>query len=253
MDLFANRFGLPISWPLQRLDFASYGWVTLGNTNLEFWAASDNSDLSGDQVLPLFHGFALDPEDLRKSIDMLESRGIQCKTPRSYITKNAEGRDLTNFTNAVILDVSGESCCIFFCKWGIEGTIFPWAENITAMERQVREQSQLSACAGGKLGITGLVEIRMTTPNIPEAAATWGAIAGQISASIILANGIKLRLIPGNDNKIESLVIGVRSLAAARSALAEMDILGAEDNEEITLSGRACSDLRFRFREDGAA
>lgn len=36
--LFSETFGLPVSWPLQRSDFATFGWVTVGNVNLEFWA-----------------------------------------------------------------------------------------------------------------------------------------------------------------------------------------------------------------------
>ena len=37
--LFSDVFALPVSWPLQRNDFATFGWVNVGNTNLEFWAA----------------------------------------------------------------------------------------------------------------------------------------------------------------------------------------------------------------------
>jgi hypothetical protein len=70
MALFASKFGLPVSWPLTRTDFASAsnGWITLGNTNLEFWASSSNDDLPANVTLPLFQGFALEPHDLQKDI-----------------------------------------------------------------------------------------------------------------------------------------------------------------------------------------
>ena|ERR1700712_5026023 len=52
--LFSDMLGLPVSWPLQQMEFADYAWVTLGNTNLEFWASANNLDLPSDQTLPLF-------------------------------------------------------------------------------------------------------------------------------------------------------------------------------------------------------
>jgi hypothetical protein len=74
--LFSEIFGLPVSWPLQRQEFANYAWITFGNTNLEIWAAANNADLPLDQTLPVFSGFALDPPDLHASISLLEDRGI---------------------------------------------------------------------------------------------------------------------------------------------------------------------------------
>ena len=106
LTLFAQTFGLPVSWPLQSNDFASYGWVTLGNTNLEFWESSNNGDLPSEEVLPLFHGLALEPDNLADSIKTLSESGIQCKAPRPYVTQTLDGRDVTNFTNAVVLDLS---------------------------------------------------------------------------------------------------------------------------------------------------
>lgn len=249
MHLFANTLGLPISWPLQQSDFATYGWVTVGNTNLEFWASANNDDLPNMVELPLFHGFALDPPSLASSIVTLANRGVVCKPPKSFVTKNMNGRDVTNFTNSVILDVSSASCCIFFCEWCIDGTIFPWADKLTSSERQLREQKQLSASSGGDLGITGLVEIEMSVPSVDEAKATWQAITEQDTDIIHLGRGVMLNLIAGKDQKIESIVLGVRSLAAARAFLVDKNLIGDEATNEISLSQHACSNLRFRFRE----
>lgn len=248
MDLFAGTFGLPVTWPLQSNDFATYGWVTLGNTNLEFWASSNNHDLPSDDVLPLFHGLALEPANLDGSIQMLMGRGINCKAPRPYVTQTDDGRDVTNFTNSVVLDVSSPLVCIFFCEWGLEGTIFPWKEKLTTAQRKLKEQQQISACAGGKLGITGLVEIEILSTRIEETKAQWLAMTGQTSAPI-KQEGIELRFSAGIENKIESVVIGVRSLATAGDVLAEAGLLGECRGDEISLSRKACSGLHFRFRE----
>lgn len=251
MKLFSETLGLPVSWPLQQNDFATYGWVTLGNTNLEFWASANNGDLPTDQPLPIFHGFALAPYKLSQSIEILEQRGIRCKTPRAYVTKNHEGKEVTNFTNSVILDVSNDLCCIFFCDWGAEGTIFPWPKKLTLEDRRANELIQMALCGGGKLGITGLVEIQVTSTNVDESDSKWAAITGHESVPI-LADGIRLSLKPGAKNMIESLVFGVRSLHDARYVLAELDLLGADQGDEIALADKATAGLRFRLREVNA-
>ena len=249
MDIFATTLGLPVSWPLQTNDVATYGWVTLGNTNLEFWAATNNSDLPGEAVLPLFHGLALEPHNLADSIKMLGDRGIKCKAPRPYVTQTADGRDVTNFTNSVVLDVSSPLVCIFFCEWGLEGTIFPWKEQLTTTQRKSKEQQQLSACGGGKLGITGLVEVEIICTRVEETKALWLAMTGNASSAPFTQDGIELSFCAGNEDKIESVVIGVRSLATARGELAEARLLGESHGNEISLSKKACSGLHFRFRQ----
>lgn len=108
--LFSEVFALPVSWPLQRSDVATFGWVHVGNTNLEFWAAANNSDLPSDCQPPLVHGLALDPVDLSASVAKLAESGVLCKTPKPYQTKSEHGVLVTNFTNSTVLDVSSDSC-----------------------------------------------------------------------------------------------------------------------------------------------
>lgn len=253
IHLFSETLGLPVSWPLQRTSFATYAWITVGNTNLEFWAAANNDDLPVHEKPPLFHGFALDPPSLPHSLAVLEKRGIACKAPRPFVTSDSNGRQVTNFTNSVVLDVSTEACCIFFCEWGAEGTIFPWSEKLTTVERQVREQQKLSSVGGGSLGVTGLVEIRMSAPEVGRMKAKWKSITGQSSDSFHLGRGVALSLSEGKSQKIESIVFGVRSLPAARSFLAEKNLLELDEADEISIAKRACANLSFRLREANVA
>jgi len=96
LSLFGTVFDLPISWPKQTSSFATFAWVHVGNTDLEFWAATSNADLPPDSQPPLFHGFALDPVDLTTCIADLAKDGIQCKSPRPYQTPGADGTLVTN-------------------------------------------------------------------------------------------------------------------------------------------------------------
>ena len=247
--LFSDILGLPVSWPLQRTEFATYAWVTLGNTNLEFWAAANNTDLPSDQTLPLFSGFALDPPDLSASIALLADRGITCKPPRPFLTKDSQGKQVTNFTNSVILDVSNSICCVFFCKWGADGTIFPWTERLTAEERQFREQRQFDQGGGGPLGVIRLAEVTIATPEMSRTRQQWQAITGQTSDTFDLGRRIALTLHAGETVQITSIVLAVKSLAVARVYLASHSILGEESPDEISIGESACSNLSIRLKE----
>lgn len=249
MRFFSEELGLPVSWPLQRAEFATYGWIALGNANLEFWAAADNGDLLENCKPPVFHGFVLDPERLAQSVSILTSRGVECKPPRSYKTTDSGGVEATNFTNAVILDASSPSCCVFFCEWDANGTIFPWPEKLTSSQRQAREARALADAGGGVLGAIGLGEIRMTTPDISGAMSAWRAITGSASGPICLGRGVRLELIDGPEHKIESIAIEVRSLDDARTFLSERGLLGEDGAREIALSRAVCENLHIRLRQ----
>ena len=200
-------------------------------------------------MLPLFHGLALEPHNYADSIKMLGDRGIKCKAPRPYVTQTADGRNATNFTNSVVLDVSSPLVCIFFCEWGLEGSIFPWREQLTTTQRKSKEQQQLSACDGGKLGITGLVEVELICKRVEETKALWLAMTGNASSGPFTQVGIELSFRAGLENRIESVVIGVSSLATARGVLTKAALLGESHGNEISLSKKACSGLHFRFRQ----
>lgn len=250
-SLFSNVLGLPVSWPLQRSSFATFGWINVGNTDLELWAAASNSDLPYDCQPPLFHGFALDPVELSSNISKLAELGIACKTPRPYQTTNEHGLTVTNFTNSVVLDLSSETCCIFFCDWDKNGSIFPWKERLTSVERRARDQDAFEQCKGGALGIVGLSQIELCLQNLSDATTKWCAMTGSDSMPIALIDETILELSAGKHNVIQSLTFEVRSLAVAKAFLADKDLLEVVTESELVLALTATGGLRFRFVEAG--
>ncbi|WP_426306101.1 hypothetical protein ACN9MJ_02265 [Acidovorax facilis] len=116
-QLFSETFGLPVAWPLQRTDFATYGWVHLGNTDLELWAATVNGDLPDHAQPPLIHGFALEPASpLAESLEHAMEAGITCKPPRAFQSENSRGERVTNFTNSVLLELSAPAAVCSFAS-----------------------------------------------------------------------------------------------------------------------------------------
>lgn len=236
-SLFSETFGLPVAWPLQRTDFAAYGWVHAGNTDLEFWAAASNGDLPAHAQPPLVHGFALEPaSSLPESLRRATEAGITCKPPRAFEAMTAAGEQVTNFTNSVLLDLSASSCCVFFCEWDRRASIYPWAEAATPVQRRTLHRQALQDSGGGPLGIAGLHAIRMGTPDVQAHRRHWRALTGSHhSHAIALTPDISLELVPARHLLIEALSFGVRSLAIARAFLSSRRLLQADTGDALSV------------------
>lgn len=251
--LFSNVFELPISWPKESNSFATFAWVHVGNTDLELWASTNNKDLPVDCQPPLIHGFALDPmHDLGDSIAKLAKVGIQCKEPKPYRTPSGAGTVVTNFTNSVVLDLSSESCCVFFCAWDPDGTIFPWTERLTSQQRSARDRREFLKRGGGVLGLVGLAEIELSTPELSHAMAKWAALSGE-GPPFSLTSDIQLKLLSGPQHVIQSLTFEVTSLESVRAFLSSKGLLGTSRQNELTLDPHATDGLKLKFREATSA
>lgn len=255
LDLFAGGLGLPVVWPLQVESFATYAWVSLGNTCLELWASTDNNDLPAGTPMPMFHQVALEPVHLGHALEQLQRDGVSCKAPRAYCTADAAGEPQVNFTNAVVLDLSGPACCVFFCDWGLQAPIVPWPRGLDAAARRRDRAQAFEQCGGGRLGLTGLHEITLGVPDLAAAHRHWQAITGSGEGPLRVGTGpagqpgppVALRLVQAEGFSIEGLTLATRDLAHARHALAAAGLLQAQDGGRPMLSLAATGGLRIDF------
>ncbi len=251
--LFTGVFALPAAWPFQSLAFAKFSWVSVGNTNIEFWQASSNADLPLDSnpLMPFVHGMAVDCVDTEQTVAALTEIGFSCTPAKSFGTPDAEGRQVNACTKSQLLDVSTPMCQVFLCHWHREGLIFPWKEKLSTAERRQREKLALSAVGGGLLGIEGLAEIRMSVPDLGHAALGWNRIsrrmpvAGQYRWDI--GAGIVLSMHEGAEHMMTSLLFRVRSLVQARRALEERGLLGKHTMDAVAILPEAVAGLDFRL------
>lgn len=246
--LLSDTLGLPVAWPRQREAFGTYGWVHLGNTDLELWAASSNSDLSSHAPAPLIHGFALEPTaTLRESLSWMDEAQLAVRAPRAFRSQTTAGEWVTNFTNAVLPDVSSPSCCVFFCEWDRCATIYPWDAAETPVVRRAQLREALAQRRGGALGITGLQSIQLGTPHLELTRRHWRTLTGSTGRdAIALTSDIALELIPAQHLAIESICLGVRSLAQARSALRELHLLQEDLGSSLYLAAQG---LQIQLKE----
>lgn len=238
-----------MTWPLERAAFATFGWIGLGNTNLEIWAATDNSDLPADCPFPLIHQIALAPAELSETLARFDAMGLSCKAPRTYSSKDERGEVRTNFTNSVILDLSNESCCVFVCDWGTDAPIVPWRKGLSTPERRNLERDALTACGGGPLGLVGLKEIAVSSQDLATAADKWQRLTESTSWPVAIADGVELQLTAGKQDLVQSLTLSVRDLGAARRFLVSRELLDEDMAGEVVLSRRATGGLTFRLVE----
>lgn len=250
-DLFSRVFELPVAWPLQRTAFATYGWVHVGNTDLEFWAAASNADLPAHAQPPLVHGFALEPAgSMPTAMAQVAALGMECKPPRSFDSTNAQGEVVTNFTNSVLLDLSAPECCVFFCAWNAQASIYPWDEAITPTQRRAQLRQALQNQGGGPLGLLGLRTVRLGTPDLAAHQRRWQALTGSPPGpAVVLADDVELELFAAQQLRIESLTFGVRSLATARAFLAHRQFLQAGSSTDDRLA-LACGGLQIHLVQD---
>lgn len=250
-SLFSEVFQLPVSWPVRQSDFATFAWVHVGNTHLEFWAATDNTDLSPGCPLPMFHGLALEPDGLSTGIARLAQAGIACKPPRPYQTRNAQGEWVTNFTNSVLLSVSSADCCIFFCEWGTHGSIIPWRQGLTTGERRAQDRVEFERCGGGPLGLIKLAGIRLVSRAADTTRVHWRVIAGAAAGEVPKIDGVTLDVVAGDADRIDLLIFEVRSLEVARDFLRRQGLLDTSHCAMPMLSLAVTQGLNFGFVESG--
>lgn len=162
-----------------------------------------------------------------------------------------QGEVVTNFTNAVVLDVSAPSCCIFFCEWNSRAAIYLWAEAATPVHRRSRHRQALQESRGGPLGLIGLQSIRVGTPDLGMHRKHWQTLSGSPSGHpIVLAPGISLELVPAEQLRIGSLTFSVHSLVTARMFLAGRQLLQEDAGDALWI---ACEGLRIRPIEGSGA
>jgi hypothetical protein len=103
--------------------------------------------------------------------------------------------------------------------------------------------------AGGTIGLVGLSEIEMSTPNLSEAEKKWRLLTDSAGEEIELTADMVLRLTQGSRQVIQSLTFEVRSLESARDFLSANGLLGASSEHELSLESTAVGGLRMKFRQ----
>lgn len=233
---------LPVAWPFTSFGGFSSGGVALGNVNLEVIAAPPNSTTQGTTR---FSGLALEPEPLSAALAELDARhlghGEAAPSGSRWLARFTRPR----WTTVSLPDVSAPGVEVFLCEFG---------HDVAAQRRLLREE--LDARSGGPLGVLGVNSIVYGTRRRAELEEQWRRLLATeppgTNGVWRIGEGPMLRVVAADRDAVSELVIGVRSLAAARRFLLGKGWLGAENPGSLTLSGPVFQDIGLRL-EEGAA
>ncbi len=205
-SVLTETLGLPIAWPYAAYgDFAS-GGVSLGSLNLEVLRHSDAGPASRAHSPARVQGIALHPVATSRLVAELDRRGIAHSPPEIFPPGASPGTGAM-WTHVTLDRLSNPATTVFTCEYHIPGA-----------DDYASRQASLDERGGGKLGVTGVREIVISSPQPTEAIDRWQQLLAPLSPTgpghWELEHGPALRIIAGPADTVQQIVVTVRSLAA---------------------------------------
>jgi len=240
-SFFSDVLGLPVAWPLVDYGSFSSGGVSFGNVNMEIMANSqkrDNNSLipPGDGIV----GIAFQPDlTLDSTIQILDTNNLAHSKLLPF-SNRVNGVENLLWTN-LVLEYFMPGSLVFYCEYTFKQDVF-----------RSKMKSALDSSNGGPLGITGLAEI-IIHYNESKVLENWQFLLSSLNESethiLNGGNGVMVRLIKSDENRISSLLVSVKSLGRARGVLKELGIFDSEDSSRISIKPDAISGLQISLSE----
>lgn len=128
-----------------------------------------------------------------------------------------------------------------------------WSEFKSHDEKRAADLAALRACAGGALGVVAVEEIIAGVRDLESAQKMWAQLLAPFGPTAHglwrIADGPAVRLVPAEENLIQSLVWKVSSLERAREFLIAAGMLGDASEKEVTIDRAKICGLDVRLVE----
>ncbi len=280
---FTQVLGLPVALPLIAYPALTSGSVLLGNTYLEVacfrppWPAHQSP---AGHATPS-RGFVLSLEPNAEPLDVVEYVLRQREVPHSgvlpfYGQVEPERPPVKIWANLLLGGLFGDN---LFARSFLSLTRFPRrmpsaqaavAQTQSVLNRLVDsffpnglvyfteyyQRAHVNGSAGdqaymGPLGIRRALEVRVGARYIAPARERWARVLNPLQPEAPgywrLGNGPALRLILNGTDRVQTLVLKVRSLSQARAFLREQNLLRGEFDDEILVELPGDRDLDIRL------
>ena len=238
---------LPIAWPLATRGGVTSGAVGVGNTNIEAIQFPGQKPSHANLV-----GFGFEPSPLAECLDELDRRGITYGEPRPFVVAEQGGSVKTLFTNVTLRQFSD-------ADRPVDATIHIFLSEYSATyvdveKRRARLRRELQKAGGGPLGITGVKEVIVGAMDLDGATRLWKKLLGPNPPSAPglwpVGDGPAIRVVRAKENKLQGLIISVRSLPQAKAFLREKGLLGAVTRKRITIDSSKIQGLNIQLIEN---
>lgn len=220
--VFSETLGLPVAW--QYMDYPGYstGGVQAGNVNIESLHFGEPAN-TADPGAMLF-GIVLEPYPLEQSVPELKARGAEPGKEEPQ-TMEVNGQQVTLWTNVTLKALCGPEYIVYLCEYG---------EEAAKRLEEGKKEGPL-----GTLGVMSVEKIVITSTRTDELQKTWSRVMAPNSVDgkgmIMIGDGPAIQIKEGKKDAIESLVIKVKSLSKAKSALEKAGMLGKASNDQLTI------------------
>ena len=227
---FSGDLQLPEAWPLAENQGYMSGGLGAGNVNIEIYRYGQRKGAPLRKAsLARFAGLALEPYPLADALRELEAGGIPHDSPQPTISMLPDGTKGVVWTTVPLPS---------FSKSGI--SVFLYEHSQAFLKVDVRRKqlgNRLMLNNGGPLGIQSVREVVLSATDFNKERAAWQRLLGAQTASGNWSpgSGPAIRLVPGSQDRIQRLVIRVRSLAPAKALLQKKRLLGTVSGNEISI------------------
>jgi hypothetical protein len=246
-SFFAETLRLPTAWPMTSPRAGvTTGGVGFGNVNVEAIQVPGQTD-----PRPRLVGFAFEPTALDESLIELNRRGLTSGERRPLVATAPDGSKRTLWTNVTLRQFSDSdnpadaTIHIFLSEYS--------ATYVNVEERRARLRSQLINSGGGPLGVVDVKEVIIGAVDLEVARPLWQKLLDPTPSATSntwhIGNGPAVRLVPGNQNRIQALLIRVASLERAKAFLRERQLLGADAAGQVTIDPSKVGGLDLRLVE----
>ena len=245
--LFTETLGLPIAWPLEDRGGVVSGGVGFGNVNVEAIRFAGQRSLPSRAQLT---GFGFEPSPLRACLDELQRRGVPYGPVRPLIVTDAKGAKQTLFTNVTLLGLSDTALPVDAAMHIFLSEYSPTYVDVAGRHARIRKE--LVASGGGPLGVDSMREVVVGLSDVETMRARWQQLlspAPEVQGAWQVGTGPAIRTVPAKENRVEELVVRVRSLTRAKAFLQANGLLAAGTAAHVALDPSRAFGIKMRFVE----
>jgi catechol 2,3-dioxygenase-like lactoylglutathione lyase family enzyme len=230
--LLTRTLGLTEAWPLNDAG----GYVTIGlAAGTSCTLAVDRSDGAVPFLVPgersRFSTVAFAPVPTEAALTELDRRHIPHTDPHVFPA----------WTNTLLPGLLDDEDMAFLCEYTTED----WFEELKA--QVVR---RFTDNGGGPAGVSGLVEVVVTTADLAAGQARWERLLGppDAAATWAFADPPALVLRPGTTDRVSHVTFAVADFEHAKTATEDMGLLLDRADGELLLDPQALDGLDIRLR-----